>query len=119
MALPSLSPEERAVMQEKARLSRLAKKEAALLLKTEYADMSHWRDLASRNKLRLPASHLPNTEVKYLKRAAKALGVDIKEYLSDCGCTSLKELVEFNPTWTAAGELGMFLEWYDEKEKGN
>jgi len=113
--LANITPDQRAEMQEKARISREQKKEQAKNLKLEYADETHWRSLASEYGLRLPTAYLPNTETRYVKRAAKKLGVDLQEYLEDCGVKNVKQLVQLNPTHTALSEVGMLLEWYKEK----
>ena len=54
--------------------------------------------------------HIPNTEMKYLKRAMRVLGVNPKDYLEDCGATTLKKLAEMNPLMTAHEEVGLLLE---------
>lgn len=113
--LKDITPEQRAEMQEKARIAREQKKEQAKLLKTEYADEKHWRELASSVGVRLPTTYLANTETKYLRRVAKKLNIDMQEYLDDCGVKNLRQLVELNPTHTALSEVGLLLEWYSDK----
>ena len=115
--LENLTKEERALMLEKAKVKREEKKKAGESLRQNYADESYHRLLAKEYGLRMPASYISNQEVKYLKRTAKHLGVDIKEYLADCGCTTLKQLANMNPQMSAVEEVGCFLEWYAEKEK--
>ena len=114
--LKNITKEERALMLEKAKAKREEKKKAGESLRQNYADENYHRSLASQLGIRMPASYLPNTEVKYLKRAAKHLGVDIKEYLADCGCTTLKQLANMNPQMSAVEEVGLFLEHYKEKK---
>lgn len=115
--LKNISQEDRALMLEKAKKAREEKKKAGEGLRQNYADENYHRSLAKEYGLRMPASYISNQEVKYLKRAAKHLGVDIKEYLADCGCTTLKQLANMNPNETAVEFVGCFLEWYFEKEK--
>ena len=104
-------------LREKAIAGRLAKKEwAEENLRLEYADLPHWRDLASKYGLRLPSYVQPNTAHKFLKRAINTLGVDAKDYLTDCGVNTFKQLSDMNLGTTAQFEVGLFLEWYDEKQ---
>ena len=116
--LESLTEDQRKELREKANLAReIKKKEGESLFQDFGEDETHWRTLASRYNIRLPASYIPNTEIKYIKRVAKKLGIDYKEYLEDCGAKTLKELVEFNPNYPAVAEVGLLLEYYDEKEE--
>lgn len=115
--LSNLTPEERSKINEKSRLKREAMREAGESLESFPDDENHWRNLASRYNIRLPVSYIPNTETKYIKRVAKKLGIDYKEYLEDCGAKTLKELVEFNPNYPAYAEVGLLLEYYNEKEE--
>ena len=114
--LKNITKEDRALMLEKAKAKREEKKKAGESLRQNYADENYHRSLAKEYGLRMPASYIPNTETKYLKRAAKHLGVDIKEYLADCGCTTLKQLANMNPQMSAVEEVGLFLEHYKEKK---
>lgn len=115
--LSTLSAEERAKINEKSRLKREELRRIGERLKNDFEDENHWRNLASRYGIRMPQSYQPNTETKYLKRVAKKLGIDLKEYLDACGAASLKELVGFNPDWPAYAEVGLLLEYWDEEEK--
>ena len=99
--LKNLTKEERALMLEKAKAKREEKKKAGESLRQNYADENYHRSLVSELGVRMPASYIPNTETKYLKRAAKHFGVDIKEYLEDCGVETLKQLAGMNPTLSA------------------
>lgn len=112
--LKNITKEDRALMLEKAKAKREEKKKAGESLRQNYADENYHRSLAKEMGLRMPASYIPNTEVKYLKRAAKHLNVDIKDYLEACGVSTLKKLVAMNPTVTAVEEIGTFLEWIKE-----
>ena len=114
--LKNITKEDRVLMLEKAKAKREEKKKAGESLRQNYADENYHRSLAKEHGLRMPASYSSNQEVKYLKRAAKHLGVDIKEYLADCGCTTLKQLANMNPEMTATEELGLFLEYVKEKK---
>ena len=111
------TPRDMSIYKEQATASRLAKKQyAEENLKLDYADSPLWRELASKYNTRLPSYVHPNTASKYLKRVMNHLGVDAKEYLADCGVTTFKQLAEMNPEYTAMAEVGLLLEWYDNKE---
>ncbi len=114
--LKNITKEDRALMLEKAKVRREEKKKAGESLRQNYEDENYHRSLASEMGIRMPASYLHNTEVKYLKRAAKHLNVDIKDYLEACGVSRLKKLVAMNPTVTAVEELGIFLEYVKENK---
>ena len=111
------TPRDMSQYKEQATASRLAKKQwAEENLKLDYMDSPHWRELASKYGTRLPSYVYPNTSSKYLKRVLNHLGVDAKEYLEACGVTTFKQLAELNPEYTAMSEVGLLLEWYDEKQ---
>ena len=112
----SLTTEEREKLRKKAQESREAKKLAGKHLRQEYADKDYHKQLASEAGIRLPQMHIPNTELKYLKRAMKVLGVNPKDYLDECGATTLKKLAEMNPLMTAHEEVGLLLEYAKELE---
>lgn len=112
----SMSKEDRELLLEKARQSRDEKRKwAEENLRMQYADETHWEGLAREKGVKLPQKHIPNTELKYMKRMIKSLGVDLKGYLEDCGCTTLKQLVKMNPKWSARAECGLLLEYHSEK----
>lgn len=111
------TPRDMSIYKEQATASRLAKKQwAEENLKLDYADAPLWKELASKYSTRLPSYVHPNTASKYLKRMLTHLGVDSKEYLESCGVKNFKQLAEMNPEYTAMAEVGLFLEWYDNKE---
>ena len=111
------TPRDMSQYKEQAAASRLAKKQyAEEHLKIDYMDSPLWRELASKYKTRLPSYIYPNTSSKYLKRVMNHLGVNAKEYLEVCGVTTFKQLAELNPEYTAMAEVGLLLEWYDNKE---
>ena len=112
--LNTLTPEQRTELRQKAVLSKDAKREANKHIRTDYADMQYWEELASKHGVRLPIRYYPSTDIKYVVRVAKRLGVDVKEYVSTTGCKSLKELAELNKGWSAAAMCGLFLEHIDE-----
>lgn len=81
-------------------------------------DEAHWRKIASDFGVRLPAWYIPGSETKHIRRVAKKLGIDIKDYLEYCGVPNLKALTRLNPKWNAVGEIGLLLEyWAEYKDK--
>lgn len=113
--LNTLTLEQRTELRLKAVLSKEAKREANKHIRTDYADMQHWEALASKHGVRLPIRYYPATDIKYVVRMAKKLGIDVKEYISTTGCRSLKEYAELNEGWSAAAMVGIFLEYADEE----
>lgn len=115
--LENLTPEQREELRQKSRLTKEAKKEAGKDLFQDFGDdLNHWKALASKAGVRMPASYLPNTEVKYLRRVASKLGIDMQEYVEACGVTNLKALAKLNPNWPIAAEVGLLLEYWDENK---
>lgn len=114
--LPSMSPEERLIAQQKAQASRDAKKVfAENNLKLSYADDSYWTDKSSELGIRLPQKH--DVGAKGIRKVAKKLGVDIKEFLESTGCSNLNELVSLNPTWNSRALASLVLEYDLEKQQ--
>ena len=110
-------PRDMSKYREQAIAARLAKQEAAKKLDHDWGeDLKHWKSLASKYGVRLPSYVHPNTETKYLRRLFNKTGMDIKEYLEDCGVPTLKKLVALNPNYPAYVEVGVALEYIDEKK---
>jgi hypothetical protein len=113
--LKDITPEQRAQMQEKARIARDKKKEAGKNLRQDFSDEKFWRQTASDLGFRLPMSYVPASETKHLKRAMKKLGVDPKEWLEAEGFSRLTTFGNENPDWPAWAHVGLLLEWYVNK----
>lgn len=114
--LSNITPEQRAEYLEQGRIARQEKITWAKdNLKLDYTDENHWKSLASKYNVRLPAYYHSNSSVKYVKRMAKAVGADILEYVEAMGCKSLSEMVKLNPKQNAVAMCGLFLEWHHEK----
>lgn len=100
---------------EQAKQTREAKKLLAeQTLKLEYADENHWTALASKYSVRLPVYYQPSSEIKYVRRVAKKLNIDINDFLASTGYSNVKSLALANPTWTARAICGILLEFYDD-----
>lgn len=113
--LSNLTEEQRAENIAKAQAARIEKRAAGASLKNDFKDENHWRELASKYGIRLPASYLPCSETKHVKRALKALGAEQSEYLEYNDEKSLRVFAENNPDWPAYAAVGVMLEWWDEK----
>lgn len=94
-----------------AAIKRKVDQEWALTnLKTEYEDKALWSELASSYGVKMPLWWKPASETKYVKRAAKKVGVDINLFVQATGFTTLKEFVSANPKLSAVGLVGLYLE---------
>ena len=114
--LQDLTPEQRQELRAKAAQSREDKKKSGEHLKQDWADEAHMRGLASEFNIRLPSSFIPNTEIKYLRRVAKKLNIDLNVYVEACGVKNLKQLVALNENVPAFIEVCWMLEWYKENK---
>lgn len=113
--LKDVTPEMRLEMQEKARLSRIAKREyAETHLKTEYADMTYWKSLAGELNVRLHQRY--DVGVKGIKRVCNQLGIEVSKFVTSTGCKTLQEWVKLNPTWGALPLACMVMEYYVEEK---
>lgn len=100
---------------QKAKLKRVNQKAWALEnLKTSYLDLPVWRELASEAGVRLPQSHVPASETKFLKRILKKLDIDPKNWCDVQGYKTLKGFSKDNPEANAVLEIGLVLEYWRE-----
>lgn len=113
--LPTLTPEQREEALEKSRLAKIAKKEyAEKHLKLEYSDENYWTTQSAELGIRLPQKFAVGA--KGIRKTAKALGVDIKEFLDSTGCSNLNELCALNPTWNSRSIAALVMEFHLEKQ---
>lgn len=109
--LPTLNAEERQALLEKSRLAKLVKKEfAEANLKLDYSDENYWTTKSAELGIRLPQKFAVGA--KGIRKTAKALGVDIKEFLDSTGCNNLNELCALNPTWNSRALASLVVEYY-------
>lgn len=91
------------------------KKQWALVnLKQDFEDLPVWKELASRHSVRLPIYYAAGTELKFVKRMAKKLEVNIDEFLEVTGFTTLKQMAVTNITWPSYALCGLLLEYVEE-----
>ncbi len=106
-----MTPEERALVLQKAQETKLEKKRfAEENLKVEYEDENHWRSLASELGIRLPQKY--EVGPRGVRRVARKLNIDLKLFLEEAGFNTLKDLCSANPKWTSLALAGLLLEWY-------
>lgn len=108
--LKEITPEQRADMQEKARISLEIKKEAGKHLKQDFSDEPAWRRMASEVGFRLPATYIKCNDVKYVRRLIKHLGRDVDWYKQCSGYGSLHGFYRDNKDWPMYALCGVILE---------
>jgi len=114
--MQNASIEQRQEWLEKAKIAREQKREAGQNLFQDFGDdLTHWRELASKYGVKLPAYYLDGTNTKYLKRTFKAVEMDINLWLSDQEM-KLGDFHKLNPTWPAYAHVGCALEWIEERK---
>lgn len=112
--LTAITEAERASMLEKAALAK-AKKRAEAINIIPLIDAPYYRDLAKLYGVRMPTSYCQSHELKYTKRVAKKLGVDVNVWVKDVvGAKNLSEVAKLNPNIGACGMVGLLLEWAHE-----
>lgn len=87
-------------------------------LNISYADEQYWREKASAFGLRLPLWWIGAQETKYVRRACKKLGIDIKDFVSSTGFSNLNQFVQANPRWTSLAAVGLCIEYKLSLESG-
>ncbi|AZD19679.1 hypothetical protein C4K24_0345 [Pseudomonas chlororaphis subsp. aurantiaca] len=78
-------------------------------LKLDFADKTHWRELAGARGIHLPAWYVTATGGR-LGRYAERLGLTIHDVHAATGCRSFRALVQMNPTYPLFAHVGVLLE---------
>lgn len=114
--LENITPEQRQQYLEQGRIARQEKiKWAENNLDMDWGeDEKEWKRLASLYGVKLPQKHIPNHQLKYVKRMMKSVGADVQEYVEACGCKNLVQLAKLNPRENARAFCGLFLEYWHE-----
>lgn len=109
--MENFTPEQRLEFQEAARIKRLEQiAYAEANLRRTFADEGHWRDLASKHGIRLPAWYIPGTDLKHIRRACRKLGIG-SQGMRDCtGFSRAEDFAAANPAWPAFALVGLLLE---------
>lgn len=108
-----MTEEQRQVVKENREAAQLWAKEN---LKDDFADEPVWRSLGSEYSVRFPQRHVPGTELKYLKRTCKKLGIEISSFLESTGFSTLKQFAEANKTYPSWALVGLILEFYHDNK---
>ena len=111
--IANMTPEQRAEALDKARIARAEKtaawKASSHLLKSDFSDSAYWHKLASKFKVRMPGSHVPGSEFKAIRKAARKLGIEPAQIRDTFG-GDVKHIHAMNPTWPAFAIIGLLLE---------
>jgi len=108
-----ISPEERERIREEQEKD---KEWAKNNLKIEWLDEHHYRSLASKYKITLARWWKPASELKYIKRALKAVDKDAAWWKDKMG-VSIKDFAKLNPSLPAWVAMGIVLELAEEETK--
>lgn len=115
--ISNMTPEQRQAALEKARIARAEQTErwkaGAHLLKSDFADSGHWHRLASKHKVRMPGAHVPGNEFRFIRKAARKLGIE-PQAIRDAFGGDVKHIHAMNPTWPAFAIIGLLLEMAEE-----
>lgn len=116
--ITNMTAEQRAEALDKARIARAEKtaelKANAHLLKSDFADSAYWHKLASKFKVRMPGAHVPGSEFKTIRKAARKLGISPSEIREIFG-GDVKHIHAENRTWPAFAIIGLLLEIAEER----
>ena len=115
--IANMTAEQRAAALEKARAARAEKtaewKASAHLLKSDFSDSAYWHKLASKFRVRMPGSHVPGSEFKTIRKAARKLGISPSQIRDTFG-GDIKHVHAMNPSWPAFAIIGLLLEIAEE-----
>lgn len=116
MTLANATQEQRKAWLDKSVESRRLKKLAGENLIQDWGDDGNeWSRLASLAKFRLPPSHLPSSELKYVRKLLKKIDRDMDWCKTVFGYTSMMQFSKDNPKWNIVALCGLILEdWNDE-----
>lgn len=117
--IASMTPEQRAEVLAKAQAARAEQtarwKASAHLLKSDFSDSAHWHRLASRYGVRMPGPHVPGGEFRFIRKAARKLGI-LPQQIRDAFGGDVKHIHAMNPTWPAFAIIGLLLEMAAERD---
>ena len=117
--IANMTQEQRAEALDKARIARSEKtaawKASAHLLKSDFSDSAYWHKLASKFKVRMPGAHVPGSEFKAIRKAARKLGIEPAQIRDTFG-GDVKHIHAMNPTWPAFAIIGLLLEMAEGEE---
>lgn len=98
--IANLTPEERQKNLQTAQEARKAKKEVwkanSHNLRQDFLDINHWKDLASKYKVRMPTSIEPTTTSR-MRTYIKRCGLTVKQYQEISGDFPMDVFIKLNP----------------------
>ena len=108
--ITDLTPEERKINLEKARLAMAEKKAwAEQNLRQEYADEPYWRKLASKHGVAMPPWYQP-ANAQQVRKCLRKLGKDINWFKDFTGLTKAEDWFKLNKNMPAWAFMGICLE---------
>lgn len=78
-------------------------------LRLDFADATHWRELAAAAGVRLPAWYVRSTSGG-IRKFCTRLNLSQSVIEDATGCSSYKQLAALNPTWPLFAVVGLLLE---------
>lgn len=118
MTVENFTPEYRALIAKAAKEKRDAQIAFANLhLKLDFADSAHWRELASKYGVRMPAWYIPGSELKHIRRACRRMEIGSEGMRDATGFANAEEFAKANPSWPAFALVGLLLEHKDSSEQ--
>lgn len=118
--LENVTVEQRQEWLAKAHEARKVKKQAgAHLIQDHGDDETVWRSLASSVGFRMPALHIPASELKYVRKLLKKIDRDMDWCKTVFGYSNMARFYKDNPAWSIVALCGLILEdWNEEIENG-
>lgn len=123
--ITTLTPQERAVLQEKGREMRRQRsaewRANADNLKSDFADNGYWHRAARHYGVVMPGHHVPGTYIPPIRRAMKKMGlmkpgerfvVAFRETMDE----DYQTFIASNPDWPAFAVIGLLLECALERD---
>ena len=76
---------------------------------TDFADHTHWTDLARERGIKLPSS-AAKCSTAQMKRWLWRLGLEVEEWYAVTGYTRIADFITKNPDWPLSSFVGLVLE---------
>ena len=115
MALPDLTPEQRAAALAAATATRQASRAAAGDLKQDWMDAEAWADMARDKGIRLPAKDL-RPDPHLMRRYMRKLDMKEREFMEWGGYAKLDDFARLNPRTPLWALIGFLLEYVLERD---
>lgn len=86
------------------------------VLRCDFEDANHWKDLAVKYYIRLPVWKTTATPQK-MRHWLRKFRIAEKDYLDMTGYKRLENFMELNPNWPLRAWLGLLLEYVNERDE--